>query len=625
MSATPDSNHVTQEFEALLEYLKSNRGFDFTGYKRSSLRRRIGKRMQGLRLEHYSDYVDYLEVHPEEFLQLFNTVLINVTAFFRDSAAWDFLAASVLPALIATKKPHDPIRIWSAGCASGEEAYTLAIVLAEVLGLESFRERVKIYATDVDEEALIQARQASYSARVLQPVPAELRAKYFEDTGNRFIFHPDLRRAVVFGRHDLVQDSPISRLDLLVCRNTLMYFNAETQTRILARFHFALNDTGVIFLGKAEMLLTRANLFTPMHLKHRIFAKVAKPSLRDRLLIMAQAGNMEMGNHLVGHIRLRDAAFDAAPVAHVVVDLQGLMMQANQEARTTFGILPQDVGRQFYELEVSCRPVELRSRIEQVYAERQPQRLTNVERLLGDGRVQYLDVNIVPMLDNEGIPLGVSITFHDVTHHRRLQSELEKSRQDLETAYEELQSTNEELETTNEELQSTVEELETTNEELQSTSEELETMNEELQSSNEELQTVNDELRERTDELNRAKAFLESILASLPAAAVVVDPNFNILMWNAEATELWGLRDNEVQGQSLLNLDIGLPVEQLRSPVRAILQGQSKIQEIVLQATNRRGRAMQCRIACTPLSGVEANTQGVILLMEEWHEPAGTH
>jgi two-component system, chemotaxis family, CheB/CheR fusion protein len=621
MSAPPDNDQVMQEFEALLDYLKHNRGFDFTGYKRSSLQRRVGKRMQGLRLERYSDYVDYLEVHPEEFAQLFNTVLINVTAFFRDAAAWDFLVASVLPAVIAAKKPQDLIRVWSAGCASGEEAYTLAIVLAEILGLESFRERVKIYATDVDEEAMLQARQASYSAGVLQSVPAELRAKYFEDTGNRFLFRPDLRRAVIFGRHDLVQDAPISRLDLLVCRNTLMYFNAEAQSRILARFHFALSDTGVIFLGKAEMMLTRANLFTPLHLKHRIFAKVAKPSLRDRLLIVAQAGNIEMGNHLVGHVRLRDAAFDAAPVAQVVVDLQGLMMQANQEARTAFGILPQDTGRYFYELDVSFRPVELRSCIDQVYAERRPQHLTNVERLLGDGRVQYLDVDIVPMLDSESTPLGVSITFHDVTHHRRMQAELEKSRQELETAYEELQSSNEELETTNEELQSTVEELETTNEELQSTNEDLETMNEELQSSNEELQTVNDELRERTDELDRAKAFLESILASLHAATVVVAPNFNILVWNPEATDLWGLREDEVQGQSFLNLDIGLPVEQLRSPVRAVVQGRSKFQEVILQATNRRGKAMQCRITCTPLNGVEAETQGVILLMEEWHEP----
>jgi two-component system CheB/CheR fusion protein len=606
-----------QEFEALIEFLKNNRGFDFTGYKRSSLRRRIGKRMQTLHIERYSDYLDYLEVHPEEFIQLFNTILINVTGFFRDAAAWEFLATEVLPGLIAGKQPYEPIRVWSAGCASGEEAYTLAMVFAEALGLEGFRQRVKIYATDVDEEALVQARQASYSARDLQPVSPELHRKYFEEVGNRFVFRPDMRRAVIFGRHDLVQDAPISRLDLLVCRNTLMYFNAETQSRILARFHFALSDAGVIFLGKAEMMLTRANLFTPLHLKHRIFTKVSKPGLRDRLLVVTQAGNLEMNNHFVSHVRLREAAFDSIPLAQIVLDLHSNVSLINQEARTIFGLRPQDVGRPFQDLDLSYRPAELRSRIEQVYTDLRAQHLTNIERTLPDGKTQWLDIHLVPLLDADGTSLGIGIAFHDVTHHRQLQMELEKSRQELETAYEELQSTNEELETTNEELQSTVEELETTNEELQSTNEELETMNEELQSGNEELQTINDELRERTDEFNRSKAFLESILASLHMAAVVVDANFHILMWNAEANELWGLREDEVQGKSLLSLDIGLPVEQLRKPIRDVLTGRATFQEVVLEAVTRRGKAIQCHVACRPLVGAEEDTQGVILLMEE--------
>ena len=618
MSAPPDEPRNTQEFEALIQYLKNNRGFDFSGYKRSSLRRRMDKRMLVLQIERYGDYVDYLEVHPEEFTQLFNTILINVTGFFRDTAAWEYLRAKVIPQLIAGKQPHEPIRVWSAGCASGEETYTLAIVLAEALGLESFRQRVKIYATDVDEEALGQARQASYSARDLQPLSPELRSKYFESASARFVFRPDLRRAVIFGRHDLVQDAPISRLDLLVCRNTLMYFNAETQSRILARFHFALNDTGVVFLGKAEMLLTRANLFNPVHLKHRIFMRVSKPTLRDRLLVVAQAGNLEMNNHFISHVRLRDAAFDAVSVAQVVLDTHGNTWLINQEARTSFGLLPQDVGRPFYELDLSYRPVELRLHIDQAYSTLRAQHLTNIERALPDGKTQFLDVHLVPLIDTDSTPLGVSIAFHDVTHHRRLQVELEKSRQELETAYEELQSTNEELETTNEELQSTVEELETTNEELQSTNEELETMNEELQSGNEELQTINDELRERTDEVNQARAFLESILASLYAAAVAVDANLHILMWNAEANNLWGLPEAEVQGQSFMNLDIGLPVEQLRTPMRTMLSGRSTFQEVVLEATNRRGRTMQCRVTCAPLIGPEGDTQGVILLMEEW-------
>src|SRR5919199_1219066 len=240
----------TREFEALLDYLKQNRGFDFTGYKRPSLSRRIEKRMQAVGIGSYAEYTDYLEAHPDEFTHLFNTILINVTTFYRDAVPWDYLGAEIVPRILAQREPSEAIRVWSAGCASGEEAYTLAIVLAESMGLDQFRERVKIYATDVDEEALDKARHGTYTAKELSPVPEPLRDKYFEraaDTG--FVFRKDLRRCVIFGRNDLVQDAPISRIDLLVCRNTLMYFNGGTQAKVLRRFHFALAHGGVLFLG----------------------------------------------------------------------------------------------------------------------------------------------------------------------------------------------------------------------------------------------------------------------------------------------------------------------------------------------------------------------------------------
>jgi two-component system, chemotaxis family, CheB/CheR fusion protein len=224
-------------FEALLTYLKESRGFDFTGYKRSSLMRRVNRRMNQVDITDYQDYLDYLEVHPDEFTALFNTILINVTGFFRDADAWDYLRSEVLEPMVAGKPGDAPIRVWSAGCASGEEAYTLAMSLAETLGADAFRDRVKIYATDVDEEQLNEARQAIYGERAMEAVPPELAERYFEPNGNRFVFRKDLRRSVIFGRNDLVQDAPISRIDLIVCRNTLMYFNAETQAKILGRFH----------------------------------------------------------------------------------------------------------------------------------------------------------------------------------------------------------------------------------------------------------------------------------------------------------------------------------------------------------------------------------------------------
>jgi two-component system, chemotaxis family, CheB/CheR fusion protein len=241
----------------------------------------------------------------------------------------------------------------------------------------------------------------------------------------------------------------------------------------------------------------------------------------------------------------------------------------------------------------------------------------DVEWALAGTETRWLNVTVSPLTDSTGAMLGTLIHFTDVTAERRLQRELERSHQELETAYEELQSTNEELETTNEELQSTVEELETTNEELQSTNEELETMNEELQSTNEELQTMNDELRQRGEDLNTANAFLESVLASLRGAVAVVDRELRLLAWNAQAVELWGLRGEEARGRHLLNLDIGLPVERLRPLLKSSLNGDGGQHGLTLEAVNRRGKPIQCEITCAPLRGPAGDVQGAIVLMEE--------
>ncbi len=246
------SENQDREFDELLEFLKRTRGFDFSAYKRASLMRRMRKRIEAVSLASFTDYLDFLEVHPTEFQTLFNTLLINVTAFFRDEAAWDALRDIVIPRILTAGRDGQTIRVWSAGCASGEEAYSTAMLLAEALGVDGFHERVKIYATDADEDALNEARAAVYAPRQVENVPPGLLAKYFEEDNGHYTFNRELRRSVIFGRHDLVQDAPISHVSILTCRNTLMYFNAETQARILARFHFALSDLGVLFLGKAE-------------------------------------------------------------------------------------------------------------------------------------------------------------------------------------------------------------------------------------------------------------------------------------------------------------------------------------------------------------------------------------
>ena len=603
-------------FEDILEHLYQSRGFDFTAYKRTTLMRRVQRRMHTVSVASFEAYLDYLQLHQDEFHALFNTILINVTSFFRDRDVWNYIAETTVPTLLSQRR-EGLVRIWSAGCAGGHEPYTLAMILAQYVGGPSLRDRVKIYATDVDDEALNEARAGVYSSRQVSDVPPDLAAKYFEQTGSQFTVTGDLRRSVVFGRHDLIQDAPISRVDLLVCRNTLMYFQSDAQSRILARFFYSINPGGYLLLGRAEMLFSHFATFTPADLKRRVFRPVPAPSKRDRLLLFAQTGRDVMSNDVAEQMRmLKEAAFESDSTPCLVIDLSGTLVGANAAARRIFDIQNGDAGRPLQELEVWSRPVELRPAIRRALEQGTEVTLTEVGWPL-DIASRFFDIVVTPLLDDERKPFGTRVTFTDVSEVRLLRRQLQQSKQELETAYEELQSTNEELETTNEELQSTVEELETTNEELQSTNEELETMNEELQSTNEELQTMNEEFRNRSMDVTSANSFLESVFASLQSAVIVLDRQFAIQVWNERAVDLWGLRPGEVLGSNFLNLEIGLPVAELRSVVREALVGEKTPAALVLAATNRRGKPIHCRVSVAPLRDADRPVHGVILLMDD--------
>ncbi|GAA3418990.1 CheR family methyltransferase [Streptosporangium vulgare] len=446
----------------------------------------------------------------------------------------------MIPSLLASKGPGKVVRIWSTGCATGEEAYSLAMVLAEELGMDEFRERVKIYATDLDQKALQTARAAVYGERQLADVPEELRRTYFEPVEAGFGFRRDLRRQLIFGRNDLTRDAPISRVDLLLARNTLMYFNSETQLSIVRRFHFALSDPGYLFLGKAEMLLNHGDRFEPVNLRMRLFKKIGSPPPGSRATWSPGAG-VSRARPYVRHTVLQAAALATGPVAQIALDRSRNLALANSRAELLFNLNPRDIGRPFQDLEVSYRPVELRSVIEQVELDLRVTELQDVTwHRPNTPEPSVFDIAVVPLLEPGGELVGVGVNFHDVTRYRQLHDRLEQTNRELEHAYEELQSTNEELETTNEELQSTNEELETTNEELQSTNEELETMNEELQSTNDELQQINDTLNSRSDELKRATLLVSSVVRSLGDAVAVVDTDLRVLVWSPGAEELWG-------------------------------------------------------------------------------------
>src|SRR5215203_3689397 len=285
--------------------------------------------------------------------------------------------------------------------------------------------------------------------------------------------------------------------------------------------------------------------------------------------------------------RIRDAALDAGTVPQLVVAADGTIVIANGQARRLFGLGPADLDRPFSELELSFQPVELRSLIQQSIDTGQPVTVRDVAWPTETGEARTYDVQLAPLAAH-GARIGTAISFSDVTQFRQLRESLERSRNELKTAYEELQSTAEELETTNEELQST----------------------------NEELETMNDELRSRSDDLNEVNAFLESILGSFHAAVVVVDAELRVQAWNDQASELWGLRIEEVLGQHLLNLDIGLPVAKLRDPIRASVATGTR-DELVLEALNRRGRTIACTVTISPLRGAKGDLRGAIILMDD--------
>ncbi len=601
-------------FEKLLLFLRDSRSFDFTGYKRPSLMRRVRHRMREIGSDSFEDYQDVLQLQSSEFTALFNTILINVTSFFRDPEAWEQLRTAILPQVLEASG-SGRLRVWSAGCSAGQEPYTIAMLLHEEMG-SGFRERVKIYATDVDEDALNCARQASYTERETRGLPESYRKRYFDLVNGRYVVTPDLRRSVIFGRNDLTSDAPISRIDILLCRNTLMYLNAETQSRVVNRLGFALRPNGVLFLGKAEMLLNHQSVFRPIDLKRRFFQRVSA-DLGETVGFGPPARVPARLTSSDNAARLRNEILLTNPVAQIAIGTDGRLAMVNNRAEALLGLSDRDLGRPFQDLDISYRPLELRSQLAAVTESRAPVWLREVEwRRTGPDAI-HVDVNLVPLMDTTGEVLGVTISFTDVTRFRQLRVEVETANRQLELAYEELQSTNEELETTNEELQSTVEELETTNEELQSTNEELETMNEELQSANDEMQTTNEELRDRTIEITDLNAFMESILSSLEAAVIVLDRDLVVQAWTPQAQELWGLRHDEAVGHHLLNLDSGLPAAQLHGWLRSVVSGQqTAVVGRSLRAVNRRGRTVDLRITVTALQGESEQPAGALVLME---------
>jgi two-component system, chemotaxis family, CheB/CheR fusion protein len=539
----------------LIHILAEERGLDLRGYKHSTLDRRIRKRMAELNIKSIADYVQRIRQDEDETNELLTTVLINVTEFFRDLQGWEYLRESVLPDLLGRLRPGDIFRAWSAGCASGEEAYSLAILIADTLGPKLGDYTIKIYATDIDEDALATARVGEYPADRLRRVRPELRERFFY--GKRTLrVTREIRRMVIFGRGNLVSDAPISHCNFVLCRNVLIYFNAEAQKQIYRRLHYALEPGGILFLGKSESKMNESKYFGSVNARWRIFERITEaadpPRSKDSArtnLVMSEDNRFEQELRMM---RLQQhALLETLKPGVMILDSTDLILAHNEPAVAVWGVPGlRLVGKELNNTELVTRCPDLPAYFSACKATVKEVDFECRLRMGSDERL--IQITLKPMLSEAGERYGTVIYSEDISSTEELRHTVDER----DAAGEELQSANEELETTNEELQSTNEELETTNEELQSTNEELETTNEELQSLNEELENMNDELERRTRELNELTARYAETLRGMPWPVLMVDREERIQLWNTAAQRLFGVGATSVVGVRVDQLPI---------------------------------------------------------------------
>jgi len=526
----------------LLQELAEQRGFDFRGYKKTTLERRFRKRMFQLNLGNYAEYSAYIRDNPDEASELLNTILINVTEFFRDPPAWEILRNEILPPLIKPLKSGASFRAWSAGCASGEEAYSIAIILSELFGPRIAEYDVKIYATDIDDDALTTARRGEYSTEALRRLRPEWRSKYFHGKSMLRV-NREIRRLVIFGRSNLGQDAPISHVDLLLCRNVLIYFDSDLQKQILTRLHYALEPGGILFLGKSESQLTNSAHFRRLNARWRIFQRITPPSsvveIEPKIATMREDASLsaEAQRELDSLRSQHRYMLETLRLGVLVLGLDDTVVQNNTAMLILYGLTPTNLaGARLQDTDLFPRMPDMATHLQASRLNNETVRFQNRVRVGGEEHL--LEVTLRPIIGERGTRTGTLIYCEDVTVQEKLQTTIEE----LESTSEELQSANEELETTNEELQSTNEELETTNEELQSTNEELETTNEELQSLNEELETTNQELEERSKDLDQINSLYAQTLEKIRLPVMLVNPGRHIEFWNSMALRLFGFK-----------------------------------------------------------------------------------
>ncbi|MFL5699064.1 MAG: CheR family methyltransferase [Ktedonobacteraceae bacterium] len=610
---------------SILEQVSRQANIDFRPYKSSTILRRISRRMAVTHCSTMHDYLDYLKANPQEVGELVKAFLINVTQFFRDSDAFTYLKSEILPKLIARGRERDhTLRVWAAGCATGEEAYSLAMLITDLLGPELSEWSVKIFATDVDEAAISFARRGLYSENLLRDVPANYKDHFFERVDHGYRISKMLRQMIIFGQQDLSRSAPFPRIDLVLCRNVLIYFTPELQEYVLNQFTFSLSPGGYLFLGKAETVRPLQTFYELANKHWKVYRCLGsalpaarRPNLADlnvprleghannRLNRSAEKEPVDQDSSAsspeLGQLRrFNELLLRFSPIGIVVIDRAYHVLTANGAARRLLGLREVAHEQDFLHAIRGIPYSDVRAAIDAVFRDRNMITLPEVELDIavgGSGR--FISLSISPMHLEASMPELASISIIDVTEQVQIRRQLEAVQteqtqlmnelsaankrlndvnKDLLDANEELQVANEELMLTHEELQASIEEFETTNEELQATNEELETNNEELQATNEELETTNDELRARTSELQELTGMLESERVQLAEMVelspfyimVLRGPNLLVEAFNPRYAGL--LSEQEVQGRPLevvfeLFWEAGIPLVRLAHEV----------------------------------------------------------
>ena len=562
----------------VVEAVRHRTGHDFRHYKVNTLLRRIQRRMQILDVTEPDEYVAALVRSSSEAFALFQDLLINVTAFFRDPEAFDILRREVIPAIVREADGRRPIRVWVPGCSSGEEAYSIAILFAEAVERLDPAPEIQVFATDIDEEMLRRARRGTYQQSDLAEMPPELLERYFRlEADDTYVVADRVRETVRISAHSVIKDPPFSRIDLVSCRNLLIYFDARLQARVLPLFHYALRPEGWLLLGSAENVAGRDDLFETIHREERIYRKIGR-SNANFLLPLNPGQNARAAPPRptrVAHREERDERRETiqrrimeryAP-PHVVIDPEGRVVHASPRTAPFLALAQGEPSNRLLDLAPPPLRAALRSMLNALRERRR--------RVVRRGVELRTDDEIAITVDLVADPIGsreTMIVFREVA--RKLDEYDAEDEADVDDFQSEqrIRELEDELGEARSTLRTTVEELETSNEELKSSNEEMMSMNEELQSANEELSTVNEELKSKLEELAQANADLVNFLEATRIATVFVDRELRVRAHTPEATKLFRIAETD-RGRPLLDLRTSLDPTMIEEAMTDVLAG----------------------------------------------------